>query len=100
MAKYQDLTIYTFETKRPSIMSKLVCVEKSYMTIQSIRCRFTQIYILYFELIKTTSGEVKNTDFDTIGGNKLLPGHPEGMGYLFYSSVDKFHNGQQVLWQG
>ena len=34
------------------------------------------------------SVEVKNTNFYTVGVNKLLSGIPEGMGYLFYSSVE------------
>ena len=49
------------------MMKKVVCF-RGHMWLQSVRFRLTQIYILYFEFIKTTSGEwgKKNTDADTM----------------------------------
>ena len=66
MVKDQYLTAYTFEIKWPSITSFFVCL-RIHTGINSIRCRLTQIYILYFELIKKYSE--KKTYADTI----LLP---------------------------
>ena len=77
MVKDQDLTVYTFEIKWPSIMPKFVCLS-NHMTIQSSWCRLPQIYILYFELINQLEGKkedktTKNNDADTMDGNTLLP---------------------------
>ena len=49
---------------------------RSHMRIQSVRCRLSQIYILYFECIKTSEKKKNNkkkTDAYTMYGNKMLP---------------------------
>ena len=58
MVRDQDMSIYRLEIKWPSITSKFVCL-RSHMWIQYVRCRATQIYIWYFDRIKTTSDKKK-----------------------------------------
>ena len=49
--------------------SKFLC-SGIHMWIHSMKCRFPQIYVLYFEFIKITSSNEKNkTDADTMCGN-------------------------------